>query len=217
MPLINLLGQRFNRFTVVGGPIKKNRRIYWRCRCRCGNERIVIGYNLTSGHSKSCGCYHSEVKSQDLKKLNTKHNHSNRDNTSRIYGIWGSMIQRCTNPIRKGYKNYGGRGITVCKRWHNFENFLNDMGEPPSPKHTLDRIDNDGNYCKENCTWSTRMEQCNNTRRNRMVTIGDKTQSVSMWAREHGIKPSVAHQRIMRGWPDIDAVTIPLGTTRSKK
>ena len=100
-----------------------------------------------------------------------------------MYNNWVDMKQRCFNKNNPRYKDWGGRGITVCKRWMIFENFLADMGEKPKGK-TLDRKDNDGNYCKKNCRWATREEQQNNTRQNRIIIYKGKTQNLTQWARE---------------------------------
>ncbi len=101
----------------------------------------------------------------------------------RMHKNWSDMKQRCFNKNNPRYKDWGGRGITICKRWMKFENFLADMGERPKGK-SLDRIDNNGNYCKENCRWATRKEQQNNTRQNRIITYKGKTQNLTQWAKE---------------------------------
>ena len=121
---------------------------------------------------------------------------------TREYKIRHDMIQRCTNPKDTGYHRYGGRGITVCDRWlASFQNFLDDMGECPSDKHTIDRIDNDGPYSPDNCRWATRIEQMNNTRTNHMLTYGDETMSIADWSRRTGIKQVVIHRRVRDGLP----------------
>lgn len=126
------------------------------------------------------------------------------------------MIQRCTNPNDKRYKNYGGRGITVCKRWRNsFEKFLEDMGEPPTKEHSIDRINNNGNYCKSNCRWVTRKEQNRNKRNNRLITYKGKTQCLIEWAEEYNINYDTLWCRIYKyGWPIEKALTTPVKKRR---
>ena len=119
----------------------------------------------------------------------------------RIYVTWKNMIKRCHNPASPQYANYGGRGIYVCDRWRgDFIAFVEDMGEKPSPSHSLDRINNDGPYSPENCRWATRKEQSNNTRFNVYLDVRGKRQTVSQWAREAGIPPYIVYGRLRAGW-----------------
>lgn len=123
---------------------------------------------------------------------------------------WQQMKGRCTNPNRSRSDRYVGRGISVCQRWiHSFENFFADMGPRPSPKHSLDRINNDGNYTPENCKWSTQKEQQNNTSRNRLITFQGQTKSESEWARHIGIRHGTLLQRLRYGWSLEKALTTP--------
>lgn len=128
-----------------------------------------------------------------------KHGHSPHRGASPTYRTWSGMIQRCKNPNEPAFNRYGGRGITVCDDWLNFEGFLADMGERPKGK-SLDRIDNNGGYCPENCRWATRKEQSNNTRTNRRITYKGKTKTLAEWSRCTGIKPSTLRTRLWRGW-----------------
>ena len=132
------------------------------------------------------------------------------------YTSWEGMKRRCFNPNYKQYSDYGGRGITVCDRWKNsFENFFADMGLKPSPDHSLDRIDNDGDYQKDNCKWSTKAEQSNNQRSNKpLITIKNETQTISHWAKKMSISEQVIHTRLKLGWSEFDAVMTPLETVR---
>jgi hypothetical protein len=165
--LVDLTGKRFGRWMVLAIHPKRVRygrrrlavQALWLCRCDCGTERLMLGSNLRCGVSTSCGCFKRE---QTIKR-NLKHGHARRGNHTRIYDIWVSMLQRCLNPNAAGYRNYGGRGITVCERWLIFKNFYVDMGDPP-PGLSLDRINNDGNYDPPNCHWATHAEQVNNRR-----------------------------------------------------
>ena len=104
------------------------------------------------------------------------------------YKAWRAMKDRCFNPNTKYYSNWGGRGIAVCDRWKNsFQNFFLDMGSRPTAKHSLDRIDNDGNYSVENCRWATKAEQQNNQRSNRLITIDDVTLTIAQWTKKNGL------------------------------
>lgn len=124
--------------------------------------------------------------------------------------VWLAMKQRCRNPNNKRYRLYGGRGIKVCERWESsFENFLADLGFRPSPKHSLERTDRNGNYCPENCIWATIDKQNRNTSRNRFIEYDGKNLTLSEWDRELGFKPGTVSSRLLRGWGEIDSVTLP--------
>lgn len=126
------------------------------------------------------------------------------------YAIWATMIQRCENPNCRQFKDYGGRGIAVCKAWReSFRAFLNDMGMRPTPTHSLDRINNGGNYEPSNCRWATRQEQNSNKRSAVLLTVNDQTKSMTEWAREMDIVESVIHKRLKRGWDVCRAVMTP--------
>lgn len=124
------------------------------------------------------------------------------------YRSWYGAVNRCTSPADQNWKHYGGRGIRVYERWlHSFENFLTDMGKKPTPKHTLDRIDNDGDYEPSNCQWATRKEQADNTRRTKKVTYQGRTLCIMDWSRETGLEWVVIFSRLKRGWTVKDALT----------
>ena len=155
----DLTNQRFGKLTALTrGPNTQNHnRSTWICTCDCGNTTIVWAKRLQNSDTRSCGCL--------LLETCLKHGQSNETTE---YAAWRSMKERTSNPNHKTYHYYGGRGITVCDAWKNsFEVFFHDMGRKPTPNHSLDRIDNDGNYEPSNCRWATRSEQQNNTRRNK--------------------------------------------------
>lgn len=124
------------------------------------------------------------------------------------YGSWWAMIWRCS-PNSIQWKNYGGRGIVICERWRKFENFFADMGPKPTPRHGIDRIDNNGNYCAENCRWATMAEQNNNKRNNAWVEFGGKRQTIAQWARESCVREVTLRRRLKDGWAIGDALTTP--------
>lgn len=169
-------------------------------KCSCGNECIKRTDHVNSGRTLSCGCLALEVR--------TTHGKSNTPE----YTSWLSMKQRCLNPKAISYQYYGGRGITICERWlENFENFLEDMGEKPSEDLSIHRIDNDGNYCKENCRWATNEEQANVTSKNKIVDYDGKTKTYSQWQKEIGGCRSVITNRVNRyGWTQEEAVSTPV-------
>lgn len=143
----------------------------------------------------------------DARPYNFKHGYGE----TRIYGVWSAMIRRCEVKADSGYHKYGGRGITVCERWHDIINFIADTGEQPAGK-SLDRINNDGPYCPENCRWVTPMEQGSNTRQNLRMTHRGETRHLSEWARHIGISLSGLRNRLRLGWTLDAALSTPVNT-----
>lgn len=149
-----------------------------------------------------------------------KHGCAKRSGLTGEYMSWRAMKRRCDQASSKEYLLYGGRGIKVCDRWlHSFSTFLLDMGARPSKKHTLDRIDKDGDYQPSNCRWATRKEQARNTRTNHLVTFQGKTLCINAWSEQLGIPGSTIRYRLRSGWPIAQALTCPpdrSGKTRQR-
>lgn len=132
---------------------------------------------------------------------------------TKLFGIWTAMLARCRNPNTIAYKDYGGRGITVCDSWTDFRNFYADMGEPPEGM-TLDRTDNNQGYSKANCKWVSRLEQGRNKRNNRVLTVDGQKKTMSEWAEVSGLKITTIWARIDKGWTEVEAVKTPVITIR---
>lgn len=165
--LAKYLGKRYGKLVITGyilgnnGTKRKNQKHNrFICSCDCGNTKSIVSQSIRNGKTISCGCHMREM----ISKNRTKHGHARTGNKHPAYLTWLSMRQRCKNPKTDAYKWYGGRGIKVCKRWDSFENFLEDVGERPSTKHSIDRINNDGDYTPNNTKWSTSKEQNENRR-----------------------------------------------------
>ncbi len=202
MKFIDLTGQKFGRLTVISRDLSRRDRTLWICKCDCGNHTIIEGYCLRTGHTVSCGCYQKEKVSLS----NTTHGLRN----SRIYKTWCNMKKRCYDTNNNRYYIYGARGIKVCDEWiHSFENFYKDMGSTYKDELTLDRIDFNGNYCKENCRWATISEQENNKSNNHLITFNGETDTMMNMSKKYHLTYSTLKHRIQRGWNIKEALTTP--------
>lgn len=157
--VLDITGQTFGYWTVATLSHKKNNKVYWICKCICGNEKTLLSWDVRK-RSKSCGCKSREMQAESREDFHGK-------SRTPVYNTWSAMMARCHNPNYTEYHLYGGRGIKVCKEWRNsFKSFYDDMGDRPYLGHSLERIDVNKGYCKNNCRWATRTEQARNKRKN---------------------------------------------------
>ena len=193
MQRIDIKGKRFGRLKVLALS-HINKHLYWRCRCSCGAISVVKGTCLRSGETTSCGCFGREMSAKRL----TTHGHSKGGASSPTYMVWQSMIARCYKVNHKAYRWYGALGITVCKRWRKFENFLSDMSERP-PGMSIDRKKNHLGYTPSNCRWANVLQQGINKTSTRWITFLGKRKHLSGWARDLGVGKTTLHWRI-KAW-----------------
>jgi hypothetical protein len=185
---INLTGEHYGRWTVLKRAPNRGRYIYWKCQCECGTIKEISRCNLRNGVSQSCGCYNAEV----VKEVDHGMSHTSEWNS------WIAMKERCLNPNLHHYKDYGGRGITVCRRWLNsFQNFYDDMG--PSGGLTIERIDVNGDYEPGNCKWIPRGDQARNKRSSRRIAALGEEKLFVDWSRELDLDPSLLHYHLEQG------------------
>jgi hypothetical protein len=191
----SLIGKRFGKLVVIaagepfitraGYPVKR-----MICRCDCGKEKTIKCINLTAGRSTSCGC--------NRKRLS--HGQAARGKKfNRTYRIWRAMIRRCRDPKLHNFHRYGGRGIQVCDRWTDFDNFLTDMGECPSEQHSIERKDTDGNYEPGNCVWLEESKQAQNTSNNSIYTVRGVTGCLAELCRQFNVPYSRTLDRLSKG------------------
>ena len=206
----DITGNVFGRLRAIA-PVGKNKnhRILWQCICECGTLATVDTTSLMTGNTKSCGCLQADV----AKVMKTTHGGSG----TAEYITWTNMKARCFNPNSTHFGHYGGRGITICDRWLSFKNFYADMGNKPTKKHTIERINNDAGYFFDNCKWATRREQCNNKRSNRYIEHEGQTLTMSQWARKIGLAPNTLKSRLYSGWSTERAINTPKLRTGSNK
>lgn len=201
----DLRGRLFGSLTVKqdSGRRGSQNQTIWKCVCECGEIREVLGSSLVSGHTKTCGC-------------SRRQQFSMKREYKRLYNIWANMKARCLNPKTPNYFLYGGRGISVCPEWkESFKAFLDwSLAHGYSDNLQLDRTNNDGGYEPNNCRWATQLEQVNNTRSNRRLTVGSETHTMAEWERRMSLTPATICRRLKLGFTDIEAVTIPRGMKR---
>lgn len=203
---LDLGGHKYGRLTVVSkGKGKRYGRsltsvVTWHCICECGTEVEVTANGLKSGVSKSCGC----LRKENLKTANTTHNRTKDPITGKVskeYRTWQNMKARCENPNHRHYHLYGGRGINVCDRWQSFAAFFEDMGSPPTDRHSIDRIDNDSAYTPENCRWATQRDQINNRKNTVFIEYNGERLPSSEWSARTGVPIKSIYVRLRLGWP----------------
>lgn len=203
----DLTGKVVGRLTVICrngyAPNGKSQETAWLCRCECGNEKTIARSQLVKERIVSCGCKRKE----HMGALNRTHGQSN----TAEHRIWTNMKTRCTNKKATGFEHYGGRGIKMCDRWLNsFEAFYKDMGPRPSPDHTIDRIDNNGNYEKSNCRWAVDETQKNNRSDTIFLELNGVKMGAAQWARDRGISYRTIVSRHKLGWTDEEILTRPV-------
>lgn len=212
----NILGERYGRLVVIKQAGKDKHGGYlWLCKCDCGNEKVILANSLLSGKTQSCGCLARE----QFGNRTRKHGKSR----TRLYKIWLNITMRCENTKLNYYKNYGGRGITVCDEWRNnyqaFCDWAMTNGYNENAKTgecTIDRIDVDGNYCPENCRWITRAEQANNKRNNHFLELNGERHTVKEWSEITGINSGSILSRIKYGWTTQRVLQEPIKHAKSK-
>lgn len=190
-----IAGHTYGRLTAIHKiALKKGSRIrpHWICKCACGNTKTIDQTHLKRQQTLSCGCLQKERAAQ----AQFKHGLA----LTRIHNAWRGMMRRCYDSSSSRYERYGGRGITVCEEWHKFEQFVIDM-YPAIPNTTLDRIDNEKGYSKDNCRWATRHEQANNTCRNKMVEFCGKIYTIAQLSRFLNCSVGKLRYRISKGLP----------------
>lgn len=187
---IDLSGRKFGDLTAISESGRdRHGAVMWKCSCACGNTSVVRGSILTQGIQRSCGCAKKEPRTHGM-------------TGTPLHRRWLAMKGRCMNPRNWEYRNYGGRGISICDRWlHSFENFYEDMHAGFDESLELDRINVNGNYEPSNCRWVSRREQQRNRRNNHVLMVGAVSKTVIEWAEDTGLKANTIITRIRRGWP----------------
>jgi hypothetical protein len=218
MPALDLTGQQFGFLTVLkrhGSTTTKSVKATWLVRCVCGKEFVAIGINLRNPNrpsARSCGCKRGE----GIVKQTGSHGMSRNPDGSprREYVVWINMRSRCRNSKDKDYPNYGARGIDVCDEWYDsFATFWKDMGETYQSHLFIERVNNNGNYCKDNCRWGTKMRQANNKRVSHYIMTPFGRMTVTQAARRYGLNSNTIFSRIHKGWEE-QYLTLPLRSKR---
>jgi hypothetical protein len=190
-------GDTFNQFTVILEVESLLGRRQCLCKCSCGSDPKVVRLDcLRDGRTKTCGCSHIT--------------HGVSDRSIPEYRVWAAIKERCGNPNNRSYQDYGARGIKMCERWNDFAAFLEDMERKPTEQHTIDRIDNDGNYEPGNCRWATRTQQARNKSTTKMLVFNGEERPMVEWAEMYGIEYKTLFNRIEYGkWSVERALTTP--------
>lgn len=194
MTKIDITGQKFNMLTAIK-PLRNDKynKVIWQFKCDCGNTYEAVGSNVKCGEIKNCGCIHGNKQYSNFDYDNPSH--------KRAYRIWNDMKRRCFCTNRKDYPRYGGRGITMCDNWLNFQNFWDwSLTNGYDDNLSIDRINPNGNYEPSNCRWSNAKEQANNKRNNHYITFRGVTKSMADWSNELDISYTCLRARLRRGW-----------------
>lgn len=202
----DVVGKTFGHLTVLYVTKIRGRNKRLVCECSCGNVISTQFWNVIRGQSKSCGCQRGNYISEGK----TRHGQAAEHGRTSEYNTWARIWDRCTNENNKKFMDYGGRGITVCDRWIVFEDFFADMGKKPTPKHSIERLDNSSGYGPGNCAWATNKAQSRNRRSNQNMTVDGMTLCATDWATKVGLKPLTILARIRSGWSHDAAVKTPL-------
>lgn len=201
MQKIDIKDVRFGRLVAIS-PIRTRKGTYWLCVCDCGEKSTVALGKLRGNNTTSCGCLQKELRDNIGNRSRT-----HGESRTALYKTWARILNRCNNPNTERFPRYGGRGIMVCKRWKEFKNFADDMRASFKKGLSLDRIDNNGDYSKENCRWATLEQQMNNTSNNRILVHDGKTMTMAEWARYLNIKNYILRSRFHRDWSVERALT----------
>lgn len=195
---VDLTGQRFGRLVVQERAENMGKSVYWRCLCDCGSTKDIPGRSLREGTSRSCGCLQRDI------VANTGHSNATHKATkTRLYRIWAGMKARCNRESHPRFSDYGGRGITVCQEWSDsFEAFQSWALEHGYQDNlTIDREDNDGPYCPENCRFASVKRQANNRRSSRLIEHNGRSMTLAQWSAETGVLYATLWRRLRAGWP----------------
>jgi hypothetical protein len=199
----SVIGKKFNRLTITGiAGISESGKTLISVTCECGNEKVLPYHLVSFANTKSCGCLRREI----LGDVARTHGLS----SDARYSSWRGMIKRCYDKTSISYKNYGGRGITVAPEWLGTPaQFYIDMGNKPKG-HSLERMNNDEGYSKENCCWATRKEQQNNRRNTVRLEVGGVTHTIAEWAALSGVKVTTINSRLRRGKSEAQLLDLPI-------
>jgi hypothetical protein len=202
-------GKKFGKLTAIRfleWRVYKNgkRHQVWEFRCDCGKTTSALLPNVKKGHTQSCGCYLNQRRIES----HTKHGDAKKGQLSKLYIVWNGMLQRCRNPKYRWFHRWGGRGIKV--QWASYEDFKRDMEDSYREGLEIDRINNDGDYSKENCRWATQREQALNRRSNVLITFRGETMPMGKWAERFGLNQKIVGDRIRKGWSVEKALTTPV-------